>query len=323
MLTLLLVGGLRLHRDNHTIACMKSVHTADQTTRRTFLQLAAGVAVANSGILAVAKETVPATQPADRTVLDRLWIWGHEAGSYKLTFGLPRTSQMTPMEGAAYLGVPNLFFIRYEGRPPMPFDQHAIAFRQLRRVVWSLVGASGASSDDERKHVLELAARFPNIVGFIMDDFFKENGQGSLSVDELRTLRERLLVAGRRRELIVVWYRHQLALPVQSHLELCDKITFWTWRAEELNDLQASFERLEKLAPAQGKLLGCYLWDFGTEKPMPLELMKKQCELGLQWLRQKRIEGMIFLGSNVCDLELDTVQWTRSWIAEVGQQELA
>ncbi len=79
-------------------------------------------------------------------------------------------------------------------------------------------------------------------------------------------------------------------------------------------------DRLEKLAPRHGKLLGCYLWDFGTGKPMPLDLMKKQCELGRKWLEQGRIEGMIFLASNVCDLELETVEWTRKWIAEVGQQ---
>ncbi len=92
------------------------------------------------------------------------------------------------------------------------------------------------------------------------------------------------------------------------------KITFWTWEAKDLARLESSFDRLEKFAPKQGKLLGCYLWDFGTGKPMPLDLMKKQCELGRQWLDQGRIEGMIFLASNVCDLELETVEWTRKWI---------
>jgi hypothetical protein len=51
---------------------------------------------------------------------------------------------------------------------------------------------------------------------------------------------------------------------------------------------------------------------------MPLELMQKQCEIGLRWLREGRIEGMIFLASCICDIELETVEWTRRWIAEVA-----
>jgi len=53
---------------------------------------------------------------------------------------------------------------------------------------------------------------------------------------------------------------------------------------------------------------------------MLLDLMKKQCTLGLDWLRQGRIEGMIFLASNVCDIDLETVEFTRQWIAAVGNE---
>ncbi len=256
------------------------------------------------------------------TLRDRFWIWSHVAGSYKGVFGLP-DSRMTPVEGAVYLDVPNVLFIRFHEKPEIPFDQHAIAFRPFKRVVWSLVGASGQTSDDERKHVLELPNRFPNITGFVMDDFFREKGPtGSLSVEQLKDLRSRLVIGGKKRDLYVVLYQHQLGFPVTKHLDLCDKITFWTWKAEDLGKLESSFERLEKLAPKQAKLLGCYLWDFGTRKTMPLDLMKKQCEVGRRWLKEGRIEGMIFLGSNVCDLELETVEWTRKWIAEVGSEPL-
>ena len=55
---------------------------------------------------------------------------------------------------------------------------------------------------------------------------------------------------------------------------------------------------------------------------MPLDLMRHQCELGLRWLRQGRIEGMIFLASCLCDLELEAVEWTRNWIAQVGQKQV-
>jgi hypothetical protein len=49
-----------------------------------------------------------------------------------------------------------------------------------------------------------------------------------------------------------------------------------------------------------------------------VELMKMQAELGLKWLKAGRIEGIIFLGTPVCDLGLDAVEWTRRWLASVG-----
>ncbi len=290
-----------------------------RATRRGLLRGATAVAAAAIvGDKAVAAS--PATSPAgldDSCLGDRFWIWTHAEGVYERDYGLPKTSRMTPVEGAVYLGVRNLLFIRYKGSPPMPFDPYAIAFRPMKRVIWSLVGASGQTQEAEREHVLQLAERFPNIVGFVMDDYFHRDGTGSLSVEQLGELRQRLRIAGRKRDLYVVLYDHQLDLPVQAHLEYCDKVTFWTWQAGNLKDLEASFERFEKVAPRQGKLLGCYLWDFGGKRPMPLDLMRKQCELGRQWLEQGRIEGMIFLASNVCDLELETVEWTRQWIADV------
>ena len=295
-----------------------------KSTRRDLLKwTVASAAAVESGKLvhAASPDSAPAT-PIATTMRDLFWIWTHAEGAYKKEYGLPRPSRMTPVEGATYLDVPNLLFIRYSGNPPLPFDQYAISFRPMRRVIWSLVGASGQSSDAEREHVLDLAKRFPNIVGFIMDDYFRPDGNGSLTVEQLKELRKHLVIGGKQHDLFVVLYQHQLALPVQAHLDFCDKITFWTWEAQHLKNLESSFDQLEKLAAKHGKFLGCYLWDFGTGKPMPLEFMKKQCQLGQRWLEQGRIEGMIFLASNICDLELETVEWTRRWIAEVGSQRL-
>jgi hypothetical protein len=64
------------------------------------------------------------------------------------------------------------------------------------------------------------------------------------------------------------------------------------------------------------------MWDYGRKKPMPLELLQEQCESGLGWLREGRIEGLIFLASCICDLELEAVEWTRNWIARVAEQLL-
>jgi hypothetical protein len=65
----------------------------------------------------------------------------------------------------------------------------------------SLVGSVGVSADEERRRALELARRFPNITGFIMDDLFHEDGSGTLSPEQLKALRGQLVVDGRKRDL--------------------------------------------------------------------------------------------------------------------------
>jgi hypothetical protein len=263
--------------------------------------------------------------PSESTIQDKFWLWGHDAGAHNDSWGLPKPSRITPTEAAFYLGIPNLIMVRYAGHPAPPFNQYALPMRSLRRVVWSIVGAHGETDEQERAHVLELATQHSNITGVMMDDFFlsEKTAHGgrlaALSVEQLRELRSRLAVGERRLDLWAVLYEHQLDQRLVGYLRLLDKVSFWTWDPDKVKDLNANFERLEKLAPDCGKILGCYLWDYGERKPMPLGVMQQQCETGLEWLKADRIEGMIFLASCICDLELDAVEWTRNWIAKVAK----
>ena len=180
------------------------------------------------------------------TVRDQLWVWGHDAGAHNEGWGLPKPSRITPTEAAFYLGIPNLIMVRYQGRPPLPFDQYALPFRALKRVVWSVVGAGGETDERERSHVLDLAARHPNITGLMLDDFFgsEQSSQGgelaALSLSDLRDLRTRLSVARRRLDLWAVVYEHQLERPLAPYLELLDLVSFWTWDSGKLQELESN-----------------------------------------------------------------------------------
>jgi hypothetical protein len=258
-----------------------------------------------------------------QTVRDRLWLWGHDSAAHNNAWGLPAPSRISPVEAAFYMRVPNVILVRYEGRPAPPYRQYALPFAALNGVVWSIVGAAGLTGDEERRAAVALRAQLPNLTGVMMDDFFRNDpatpdGLGVLGVDELRQVRRELAAGGRRLDLWVVLYDHQLSLPVGDHLGQCDKVSFWTWKAADLDGLEANLARVEQLAPAAGKVLGCYMWDYGQGQPMPLSRMKHQCELGLQWLKEGRIEGMIFLATCICDLELEAVEWTRRWVERVG-----
>ena len=425
------------------------------------------------------------TTMKNETVRDRFWAWAHAEGAYNDgLWGLEnQTSRITPYEGAQYLGVSNVIFVRYYGIPQPPFEQYYTPMRMLNQVQWSITGASGQTSEEEREHVLHLAENSPNITGFMLDDFFyftnkckpkqhwlskadrkfpvfvtvtlakpveasivqvkqsewdmgdfltqdfavdvldvsakeddwrqvgtgtlpNESGvekqitfsdakikafrvrclnainrvgcglrkvrlfassQGqrveipltdakaeasstyvgqyaqsvicnhidienaencpapaSLTVNELRKIRDHFHnVIGRRMDLSVVCYDRNIHPRIRPHLELFDSIVFYTWFADDLEHLEENLSKLEQLVPGKRIRLGCYMWDFGGgKKPMPIEKMQKQCELGLKWLKQGRIEDMIFLATNLCDLNLETVEWTRRWIDKVGNEPL-
>jgi hypothetical protein len=63
------------------------------------------------------------------------------------------------------------------------------------------------------------------------------------------------------------------------------------------------------------------MWDYANKRPIPPDRMRHQCEVGLHWLLGGRIEGIIFLASCTCDLELEAVEWARDWIVQVGDKQ--
>lgn len=263
------------------------------------------------------------------TLRDKLWIWGHEAGSHSATaersgWGGLRPSRMTPAEAAFYMGIDRVIMVVFNDQPRPPFDQHAKALAPFKEVVWSILGDMSSTRNEEQSdldEVLRIAGRHPNVTGAIMDDFLRE-GQPRYSREAIGEIRDRLHGGPRGLDLWVVLYDYQLDLDLAPFVELCDTITFWTWKGSELVHLRENVERFETLFPTRRRLLGCYMWDYGEKHPMSVKLMQQQCELGREWLHQGRIDGMIFLASCICDLDLEAVEWTRDWIACHGDETL-
>jgi hypothetical protein len=264
------------------------------------------------------------------TVRSRLWMWGHAVGGQNGQWNLPGASSITPAQAARYMGIPNVVMVVLDGKPEPPFDEAAAEMANLDKLVWSIVGDASSTRNDEQtdlEPVLELARRQPNVVGAIMDDFFHDpddtGAVARFSPAELASFRERLQGNRPPLDLWVVVYTNDLDRPLGPFLDECDVVSLWTWRAAELANLERNFARFERLAPGKRTVLGCYMWDYGDSRPMPVEMMRRQCDLGLSWLQAGRIEGMVFLATCICDLGVEAVEWTRDWIAEVGDQRLA
>ena len=305
---------------------MKTSSAPRGMNRRRLLEAAAtGLAGLGLGNLALAE--APATEKG--TVRDRLWIFCCAANSdFPI---MRRRSVMTPAEGAFFLGVPNIIMVQSSegeakyGRLEPPFAQYLVALRPLKRVAWSVVGSGGFHAPQETQEVLELARSTPNFAGIMLDDFFtgsKEGKRAQLTVTELAEIRRQLKQIPKKLDILVTLYVGHLDLPLRDYLELIDVITLWTGNSADLVKLEANLKKAETLAPKKRKMLGCYVVDYGLKQGTPLPLMKLQCETGLRWIREGRIEGIVFLGNTTMDMGFPSVDWTRQWIQKVGDTKL-
>jgi hypothetical protein len=296
------------------------------------------------------------------TVRDRLWIFTVYAGGnnkdqqgrHHICDFAPGGSRMTPAEGAFWLGVPNLLFIRAKDIPPLPsleteraktsFEQYAMSFQPLDRVVWSVVGSGGAGGMNELPPVLDLTRKYPNIRGVFLDDFVRpdkqENGRmvgrPSLQREDLSLAREQMKSLGRPMEIWVTLYTHEINPvrktapgfkecdpPLASFLDQFDVLTLWTWNSDEIPEWEENLTALEKIAPKHARIaMGLYLWDFHNRKPVPVELMRQQCDLGLQWLREGRIHDLIFLANTMLDVGMPSAEFAREWVRKNGGEKL-
>jgi hypothetical protein len=300
--------------------------------RRRFLRATTAV-TASCGLSSLALGQVcPAVEG---TVRDRIWVFANPVNADYGMVG--QRSVMSPLEAAVYMGAPNLLMVNEypaKGRAPThtpfkpPFEQYAYSLKVLKRVSWSIVGASGATNDSERRQVLDMARRTPNIVGVFMDDFFHDRSQGniaSLTLDQVRDIQRQLKESPKKLDLFVTLYTRQLDPGISDYLNLIDVVSLWTWETAELANLEANLAKLEKLAPRSRKLLGCYTAALGKGTPRWTDLkapaMQKQCETGLRWLRDGRIDGIIIYGTAM-DLGWESVEWAREWIQRVGDTKL-
>jgi len=265
---------------------------------------------------------------------DKFWIFGvrpHQDDIYLGINGGNRfnRSRITPAEAALMLDVPNMIMVNCDGIP-VPFSEDAYGYAEsyctMNKVLWGATGSGGFRIGNEENFICALAEQYPNIGGAFMDDFFgkfKGRPNGMEQAEELlKEIRSGLDKACRPMELYVVWYTYEFSDVPNHLLDYIDGLTLWTWRSEELTQLEERFEKIEKLFPNKKKLLGVYMYDFSKRTEIPNELMEHQCELGLKWLKEGRLDGMIFEANSVMGVGLTSEKWLREWVKKVKYTEL-
>jgi hypothetical protein len=239
---------------------------------------------------------------------------------------------MDSAEGGRFFGIPNCCRVAMPSGPEPPFDAESEKLREFRQVVWSAIGSAGerrhADDANDLDEVLRQAARFPNVTGAILDDFFQTPEQlgtdapvARASLACLSAMRGRLHgFPARKLDLWMVWYTFQMDLPVQAHIDLCDVVTLWTWNGSELERLDENLHQCVERTPCKRRLAGCYLWNYGECRPLSRREMEHQLETYARWMERGALEGVVVCSNCTADLGLESVDLLRSWLAAVGER---
>jgi len=268
------------------------------------------------------------------TIKDKLWLWGHTAGvHHHAGSNLPGVNQMGPKEGCDFLGIEKCCRVAFGSAGPFPpFDKEAEKLKDLKEVVWSAIGDAGSKQHNNDQSdidgILHIAEDYPNISGAILDDFFLASAEGEAlarhSVRSIREMQDKLHNFNKRRlDFWIVWYTHQLNADIDDYLELFDVITLWTWKPGDLINLDSNLEKCVERTVGKRHLAGCYMWNWNEAKPLPMDLMKYQLDTYYHWLKDGKIDGVVFCANTIVDLGLEAVDYARNWIAEVGNEKIS
>lgn len=259
---------------------------------------------------------------------DRLWMWGHESGTYDgpgNPYNIPVSDPITMPDAIRDMGISNVCVIR-DGTPGADYVR---TFAGVKRVAWPLSMGTRQSFRALKDYVFGLREALPNLTGYYLDDFFafheKSNfdrydentpAPAMLTVDELAALHAEIKVGARRLELAIVLYVHLLCPAIKRYMAHTDTVSLWIWHGSDIAQIDVHFRKYRHLVPDKPTLLGIYLWDFGNSKEMPVEAMKRQLDVAHGLYLSGEIEGLIFHCTPLCNKGLPAVDYARRWIAE-------
>jgi len=270
------------------------------------------------------------------TVRDKLWLFASRAHDDDIFFlkgnerPKARWSRITPAEGAFMLGVPNLIMVESDGEP-CPYTADAFGYLEsccrIKKLMWSVTGSAGYRNGDEEEFIRDMAKEYPNIVGAYFDDFTGNyRTKGEYEENEIRDMfakvRNTIDQSCRQMESWITAYPSVATKYPKDMYDNIDGLIIWSTYREIDGSVEKNLKLFEEFLPEKRKMFGIYIYDYANGVATSDELMDYQCEAALKWLKEGRIEGIVFLTNCTMGIGLSSEYWLRKWIDKVGDIEL-
>ena len=249
-----------------------------------------------------------------KTIRDVLWLWGTTVNALEY-YGF-RPSKLSVGEGLDILGLSRAMMCG--NLPPTEEEYAPVADR--RELLWEMSFDAGFSFERPLAPIVRLHQDHPNVTGVLLDDFSTAEISRGATPDVLARMRRAMPAS---LQLWAVIYSMSLDIPnLTEYVQHLDGISFWVWHGRDLPALAEQAERCYALSGGKPMIVGLYFYNFGEGRPLTNAEMRGQLETGLELVRAGRCRGLCFLSSSIMDVGLESVEWTRQWIAEHGDDPL-
>ncbi len=170
---------------------------------------------------------------------------------------------------------------------------------------------------EEAKKVAHLSLTYHNLTGAFHDDLFGQLKEQAITAEQYSPVYNTLKTTNPRLKLWTVFYSTELGDTslINNFKSFMDVITFWVYNVKDLPDLDRHVAHCRELFPDKPIILGCYLWDYPTETPMPLSAIKFQWERLVKYVAAGTVVGYHILGASLLDSTQDQARWVRDFIA--------
>ena len=267
-------------------------------------------------------------------MMDRLWLWCTKVNFWQEhkvygEHGLAE-SRITAEQAIQQTGIRNVFIANglelneQESVASMPSAQRLICKSLLHEYSDGKGYVDYEGAEARLLASKGLAANDRRVEGVFLDDLSTGSIEAGVKPDHLSKLQYINATIWPYLPLSAAIYTMSLELKgLADMLRHLEQIVLATWQqANEIETLPQAVARCTELSGNKPILLCVYLWDFGNETIISRSVMQRHLDVAEELVRSQRITGIMFCGTSLMDIGLESVECVFDWIKKVGHEPI-
>ena len=260
------------------------------------------------------------------TLRDHLWLWGMKVNILqKLGCSFSEeTSTLTTQQAIERTGIHNVLIagglpLTRDTMTQLPAARRIIAKWGMHRETDGVMKVDYQRALTAMLQAKELAAEDPRIEAYLLDDFSTGTIKGGVTPQHMADLQFENFSRPPQLPLMATVYEMSLE-DERLHRVLPYFAGYLNplWHAANIDKQKGYADRLAEISGNKPLLLCIYLYDCGNNKKIPYDLMRRQLDVCEEMIREKKVYGVVILGTCMMDLDWEANKALYDWLDERG-----